>query len=101
MNSVVTRREMYEVIDAFNRVKDRVFYLDIYSAALEKVLLDKGLVTREEIEAAFAYEGKRSAKFTEICNQQGNYIERLELCKEWNIDPSITTIPDHLLADLS
>ena len=99
MSSNVTKAEMYQLMELFNRLRDRMFHLDIFSSAIEKVLIDKGLATREEIEESFKFEGKRAAKFNEISNQQGDYKKRLDICKEWNIDPSITQIPDQMMAD--
>jgi hypothetical protein len=99
MSSAVTKAEFFQIVEVFNRLRDRMMHLDIFSSAVEKVLIDKGLVTRDEIEAAFEYESKRAVKFNEINNQKGNYVARLEVCKEWQIDPSVTQIPDQILAD--
>jgi len=98
-NLPATKAELYQVMESFGRLRDRMFHLDIFTAAIEKALSEKGVVTREEMEEAFTYEGKRAAKYNEINNEKGNYITRLEVCKEWNIDPSVTQIPDQMLAD--
>lgn len=97
----VTKQEYYDLVEAFNFLRDRILYVDIFSAALEKVLLEKQLTTRDEIESAFQYETQRTAKFREINCGSGDYEKRLNECKEWHIDPNITIIPSQISQDKS
>jgi len=99
LNSPATRADIFKVMEAFEKLRDRILHLDLFTAALEKVLLDRNILTRDEIEEAFKYEGMRTAKFKEINEMQGDYEKRLDLCNEWNIDPNITTIVDQIFAD--
>ncbi len=101
LSSVATKADVYQVLQVFERLRDRVMYLDLYTAALEKVLIDRNILTAVEVNEALKYEGERAAKFKEINSGQGDYEHRLITCKKWNIDPSVTTIPDQIFSDLS
>lgn len=98
-NSPATRGEMYTVMETVNKIRDRLYQLDIFCSSIEKVLIEKNIVTREEIEVAFKYEAERSKKFNEIQLGTLNYESRLDECKQWNIDINNTVIPQQILDD--
>jgi hypothetical protein len=98
-NAPATRGEMYTIIENLNKMRERLFQLDVFCSAVEKVLIEKNVANREEFEAAYKYEAERAKTFNEINNGFLNYEKRLDECQNWKIDPNGTVIPQQLIED--
>lgn len=100
LSAYATKGDLMMLVDAFQKLRDRLFQLDIINSALEKVIVNKGLCTREEIKELVEYEAKRAIKLKEVNDEKGNYEKRLDICKEWDIVPDMTKIPEQILNDI-
>jgi len=62
-NTFVTRKEFVGLFQSVQRLRDRLFYVDILTSALEKLLIDKKLVTADEIKQFVEEETARAKSF--------------------------------------
>lgn len=101
MAANATKGDLIMLVQSFQKLRDRLFQLDIINSALEKIIINKGLATRDEIKDAVSHEAERAIKMKEINDEKGNYEKRLETCKEWDIIIDMTNIPTQILQDIS
>lgn len=101
MSAAATKGDLMMLVQSFQKLRDRLFQMDIINSALEKIIISKGLATREEIKEAVGQEAKRAMKMKEVSEEKGNYEKRLETCKEWDIVADMTNIPIQILQDVS
>jgi len=87
------------LFQSVQRLRDRLFYVDILTSALEKLLIDKKLVTADEIKQFVEEETARAKSFHEIQNGQKDYDARLKKCLELQIDPNLTVIGRQIYED--
>ncbi len=98
-NTFVTRKEFVGLFQSAQKLRDRLFYIDILTSALEKLLIDKKLVTADEIKHFVDEETDRAKSFHEIQNGQKDYDARLKKCLELQIDPNLTIIGRQIYED--
>jgi antitoxin component of MazEF toxin-antitoxin module len=99
LNSYVPRYELMALVKILESIKQRLFQSEILNAALERIIVDNKIATRDEINNAFTFEAKRSQIFTEINNNTNNYDDRITQCTEYEIDINVTSIPQQILDD--
>ena len=91
-NSYVTRREFAVMFQSIQKIRDRLYYVDILTAAIEKLIIEKTIVTEEEIGEFIKRESDKAMAFQEIQKEVGNYETRLKKCLNLQIDPQISNI---------
>ncbi len=101
MAANATKGDLMMLVQSFQKLRDRLFQMDIINSALEKIIISKGLATRDEIKEAVGQEANRAVKMKEVSEEKGNYEKRLETCKEWDIVADMTNIPIQILQDNS
>jgi hypothetical protein len=99
LNSYVPRFELMALVKVIENIKQRLFQSEILNAALERIIVDNKIATRDEINNAFTFEAKRSQVFTEVNSNTNNYDERISQCIEYEIDINVTTIPQQICDD--
>ena len=91
-SSYVTRREFVGLFQAAQKLRDRLFYVDILTAAMEKLLIEKNILTEDELKDYIKKESDKAMAFQEIQKGVGDYEARLKKCLELQIDPNISII---------
>jgi len=97
--AMATKGDLMMLVEAFNKLRDRLFQMDIINSALEKIIINKGLATRDEIMVAVKCEADRAMKMKEVNDEKENYEKRLETCLEFDIDPNFTSVPLQIFQD--
>jgi hypothetical protein len=98
-NSPVTRKEFVGLFQSAQKIRDRLYYIDILTSSLEKLLIVKGILTEDEIKVTIKSESDKALAFKEIQDQEKNYEERLRKCIELKIDPNISIIGRQIFED--
>lgn len=98
-NIPVTRKEFVGLFQSMQKLRDRLYYVDVLSAVIENILINKNIITREELKVAFEEEGKRAQEFQNIQQGVKDYENRLKKCVELEIDPNISVIGKQLYED--
>ena len=105
-NTYVTRKEFVGLFQSAQKLRDRLYYVDVLSAAMEKLLIEKNIITGEELKNYIKEENSKAQAFQEIQKGEKDYENRIKKCLELNIDPNISVIgqqiyedPDIALAD--
>ena len=98
-NTFVTRKEFVGLFQSAQKLRDRLYYVDILVAALEKLLIDKNVMTEEEIKEKIKLESDKALAFQEIQKAEKDYENRLKKCVELQIDPNISNIGQQLYED--
>jgi len=105
-NTYVTRKEFVGLFQSAQKLRDRLYYVDVLSAAMEKLLIEKNIITGEELKNYIKEENSKAQAFQEIQKGEKDYENRIKKCLELNIDPNISIIgqqiyedPDIALAD--
>ena len=100
-NTFVTRREFAALHSAAQKLRDRLYYVDILVNSIEKLLIDKNILTEDEIKNTVKSESEKAMTFQEIQKGIGDYENRLNKCKELEIDPNISIIGQQIYEDAS
>lgn len=98
-NTFVTRKEFVGLFQSSQKLRDRLYYVDILTAALEKLLIEKTIVTEEEIAGKIKEEADKAQAFQAIQKEEKNYEARLKKCLELTINPEISNIGQQLYED--
>jgi hypothetical protein len=99
-NTPVTRKEFVGLFQSVQKIRDRLYYIDILTASIEKLLVEKNIITEDEIKESIKAESEKAMKFKEIQDQNGNYEERIKQCLELKIDPNISIIGQQIFNDV-
>jgi hypothetical protein len=97
----VTRKEFVTMFQSAQKLRDRLYYVDVLVAAIEKLLLEKNIITEEEIKKRIESETEKAVAFQEIQKGEKDYENRLKRCLELQIDPNISNIGHQLYEDAS
>lgn len=98
-STYVTRKEFAGLFQSAQKLRDRLYYIDVLSACFEKLLIEKNIITREELKEAVAVENEKAMKFQEIQNTEKDYENRLKKCVELEIDPNMSNIGQQIFGD--
>jgi hypothetical protein len=98
-SAFVTRKEFVGLFQSAQKLRDRLYYVDILTAAMEKLLIAKGIVTEEELADFIKKEAEKAQSFQEIQRGVKDYENRLKKCKELTINPNISIIPQQIYED--
>ena len=99
-NTIVTRKEFVSLFQAAQKLRDRLYYIDVLTSALEKLLLEKNIISEEELGKYIKDENEKARLFQEIQNGQKDYENRLNKCRELGIDPNISIISQQIYEDV-
>jgi len=98
-NTPVTRREFVGLFKSAQMIRDRLYYVDVLVAAIEKLLLEKRVITELELKETIRVEAEKAIAFQNIQKEEKNYESRLLKCRELDIDPNISNIGKQLYED--
>lgn len=98
-NTFVTRKEFVGLFQSAQKLRDRLYYVDILTAALEKLLIEKTILTEQEIADKIKSEAEKAQAFQEIEKGEKDYENRLKKCLELQIDPNISRIGQQIFGD--
>lgn len=100
LNAVATKKDLVQTHMFLKSLADRIYHLDILTSAIERTVVDKGLITREDLKNAYTIEAERAIAFEEIQKDQtDDYEVLLQKCKKHEIDPNVTVITERLAYD--
>jgi len=103
MNSTVPKREILGWVNAVSAMikglESRLSRTELMVAATFKVLTDKNLINDSEIDEAINFERQRSVIYKEIQETPGNYEDKLEKVKKWDIGIGATSLVSQITAD--
>ncbi len=100
-NTFVTRKEFVGLFQSAQKLRDRLYYVDILTAAIEKLLIEKNILTEQEIGDKIKSETEKAQAFQEIENGEKDYENRLKKCLELQIDPNISRIGQQIYEDIN
>ncbi|MDD4081856.1 MAG: hypothetical protein PHD05_00580 [Sphaerochaetaceae bacterium] len=95
----ITRKEFVGLFQSCQKLRDRLYYLDINFMALEKLLLQKGIFSAEELQKAVNVEVERTQEFSKVQSGEKDYDARLSKCVELEVNPDVTIIGQQILND--
>lgn len=98
-NTFVTRREFVGLFQSTQKLRDRLYYIDVRTSAIEKLLISKNILTEDELRDTTKLEAERALAFQEIQNGQKDYENRIKKCIELDIDPNISVIGQQIYED--
>lgn len=98
-NTFATRKDLVQMYQSLQKLRDRLYYVDVLTGALEKLLIEKGMVTEEEIADRIKKENAKAMAFQEIQKGTKDYDNRLKRCQELQIDPNISVIGQQIYED--
>lgn len=99
LNAALPRKEFMPFAQDMQTLKTLIGAMELMITSYHRVMINKDVATEDEINAAIKYEQERAKKWKEIKESKGPYEKRLELCKEWEIDPKDTGIPVEIEKD--
>ena len=103
MNSTVPRSEILGWVNAVTAMvkglESRLSRTELMVAALFKVLADKNIINDGEIDDAIQFERQRSVVYMEIQKPSGDYEDKLEKIKKWDIGIDATTLVSQIESD--
>jgi hypothetical protein len=98
-NTFVTRREFVGLFQSMQKLRDRMYYIDVLTAAMEKLLIEKNIFTEEELKNTIKSETEKALAFQDIQKGQKDYETRIKKCLELGIDPNISVISQQIYED--
>ncbi len=98
-NTFVTRREFVGLFQSMQKLRDRMYYIDVLTSAMEKLLIEKIILTEEELKNTIKSETEKSIAFQDIQKGQKDYETRIKKCLELGIDPNISVISQQIYED--
>ena len=98
-NAFVTRKEFVGMFQSAQKLRDRLYFVDILVAAMEKLLIEKNLLTEQEIEDKIKSESEKAQAFQEIEKGVKDYENRLKKCLDLQINPNISRIGQQIYED--
>ena len=98
-NTFVTRKEFVGLFQSAQKLRDRLYFVDVLTAGIEKLLISKNIITEEELKTVIDEENEKAKQFQEIQKSQKDYENRLKKCVELGIDPNISIIGRQIYED--
>jgi hypothetical protein len=98
-NTFVTRREFVGLFQSMQKLRDRMYYIDVLTAAMEKLLIEKNILTEDELKNTIKSETEKALAFQDIQKGQKDYENRIKKCIELGIDPNISIISQQIYED--
>jgi len=95
----ITRKEFVSLFQSVQKIRDRLYFIDILTASMEKILMSKNIIIEEELQKAIIEENDKAQEFQKLQNGEKDYINRLQKCIELNIDPNHSNIGKQILED--
>lgn len=98
-NTFVTRREFVSLFQSMQKLRDRMYYIDVLTSAMEKLLISKNILTEDELKDTVKTEAEKALAFQDIQKGQKDYENRIKKCIELGIDPNISIISQQIYED--
>jgi len=98
-NTFVTRREFVGLFQSMQKLRDRMYYIDVLTSAIEKLLISKNILTDDELRDTIKSEAEKALAFQDIQKGQKDYENRIKKCIELGIDPNISIISQQIYED--
>lgn len=98
-STFVTRREFVGLFQSMQKIRDRMYYIDVLTSAMEKILIDKNIITEEELKITIKSETEKALAFQDIQKGQKDYENRINKCIELGVDPKISIISQQIYED--
>ena len=98
-NTFVTRKEFVRLFQSAQKLRDRLYFVDVLTAGIEKLLISKNIITEEELKTVIEEENEKAKQFQEIQQGEKDYENRLKKCVELKIDPNISIIGRQIYED--
>ena len=98
-NTFVTRREFVGLFQSMQKLRDRMYYIDVLTSAMEKLLISKNILTEDELKDTIKSEAEKALAFQDIQKGQKDYENRIKKCIELGIDPNISIISQQIYED--
>ena len=73
-NTFVTRREFVGMFQSMQKIRDRLFYIDVLTGVIEKLLIDKTILTEDEIKEHIQIESEKALAFQEIQKGEKDFV---------------------------
>lgn len=103
MSSTVPRSEILGWVNAVTAMvkglESRLSKTELMLASLFKVFTDKSIISDDEIDDAIQFERQRSAVYMEIQKPSGDYEDKLEKIKKWDIGIDTTSLVSQIESD--
>jgi hypothetical protein len=65
-NTYVTRKEFVGLFQSAQKLRDRLYFVDVLTAGIEKLLISKNIITEEELKTVIDEENEKAKQFQEI-----------------------------------
>jgi hypothetical protein len=98
-NTFVTRKEFVGLFQSAQKLRDRLYFVDVLTAGLEKLLISKNIITEEELKTIVDKENEKAKQFQEIQNGEKDYENRLKKLVELGVDPNMSIIGRQIYED--
>lgn len=98
-NTFVTRREFVGLFQSAQKIRDRLYYVDVLTGAIEKLLIEKNIITEDELRNKIKTEAEKAMAFQEIQKTEKDYENRLKKLMELQIDPNMSVVGQQLYED--
>jgi hypothetical protein len=98
-NTFVTRKEFVGLFQSAQKLRDRLYFVDVLTAGLEKLLIEKNIITEEELKTIVDKENEKAKQFQEIQNGEKDYENRLKKLVELGVDPNMSIIGRQIYED--
>lgn len=99
LNSPVVRKEILPWINRITSLQQHIENQELVIASLQNVLLKKNVITKEDLEEAQQFEQNKYSQFKLIQSSDGEFVERLDICKKYDIPIERTVIPSQIKAN--
>ena len=98
-NTFVTRREFVGLFQSAQKIRDRLYYVDVLTGAIEKLLIEKNIITEDELKDTIKKESEKALAFQEIQKGVKDYENRLDKLVELQIDPNMSIVGQQIYED--
>lgn len=98
-NTFITRREFVGLFQSVQKLRDRLYYIDVLTGALEKLLLQKGILTEDELKEVIKIENEKAMKYQDIQKGEKDYKNRINELQKLEINPNASVIPQQIFDD--
>lgn len=98
-NTFITRREFVGLFQSVQKLRDRLYYIDVLTGALEKLLLQKGILTEDELKEVIKIENEKAMKYQDIQKGEKDYKNRIRELQKLEINPNASVIPQQIFDD--
>ena len=98
-NTFITRREFVGLFQSVQKLRDRLYYIDVLTGALKKLLLQKGILTEDELKEVIKIENEKAMKYQDIQKGEKDYKNRIRELQKLEINPNASVIPQQIFDD--